>query len=84
MVMLSSIGFEIRCCAIWAAWFTVWHTLSKFSARGRRNDRAKVAVNVHGLTLTECGGDGLYIDGDGPLHTQIKYGSRNVFIADVH
>ena len=44
VVMLSSIGFEIRCCAIWADWFTVWHTLSKFSARGRRNDRVKVAV----------------------------------------
>ena len=44
MVMLSSIDFEIRCCAIWADWFTVWHTLSKFSARGRRNDTAKAAV----------------------------------------
>ena len=44
VVMLSSIGFEIRCCAIWADWFTVWHTLSKFSARGRRNDTAKAAV----------------------------------------
>ena len=28
VVMLSSIDFEIRCCAIWADWFTVWHTLS--------------------------------------------------------
>ena len=39
-------------------------------------------VSVRGLTITESGGDAIYVDGTGPPHTQIKYGSRNVYIAD--
>ena len=59
MVMLSSIDFEIRCCAIWADWFTVWHTLSKFSAHGRRNDTAKAAVGSRRAEVKPASIDGV-------------------------
>ena len=57
--MLSSIDFEIRCCAVWADWFTVWHTLSKFSAHGRRKDTAKAAVGSRRAEVKPASIDGV-------------------------
>ena len=86
MVMLSSIdcvvrsgrrqtpggtGFEIRCCAIWADWFTVWHTLSKFSAHGRRNDTAKAAVGSRRAEVKPASIGG--VAGCARWHTSIRF-----------
>ena len=77
MVMLSSIDFEIRCCAIWADWFTVWHTLSKFSAHGRRNDTAKAAVGSRRAEVKPASIDG--VARCARWHTSIRFDAVEAF-----